>query len=306
MITIDRQSDIPIFRQLVQQLRFLIATGRMDATHPLPSTRSLAKTLGISFHTVRKAYSALEQEGVLEATVGSGYRVRDPSPLLKSDRMEQGAALMSDALRELIGLGLESSEIEYLFEEQLSLVESGLESEKIVFASLSLEVAEACAKQLAHAIQRPVEAVTLDGLERHRDADVVVAEFRDIVAVRERLPQSTAVGVTTRLNPEGLDDLSRLLPTETVGLVCRDPQSVVYLSTRIKFDAGFAGQIVATTVGAVPEDVSEFARRIDLLAYTPSASRRLHRSTIDTRTTRVTVEVDRESVASVTASLPAD
>ena len=52
-ITIRRTSKTPVHEQLVEQLRYLIASGHYQIDQPLPSTRVLAKQLSISFHTVR-------------------------------------------------------------------------------------------------------------------------------------------------------------------------------------------------------------------------------------------------------------
>ena len=74
MITIDRTSNIPVYEQLVEKVRYLIASGQFQIDETLPSTRTLAKQVGVSFHTVRKAYQQLEDEGWLEVRIGSGYR----------------------------------------------------------------------------------------------------------------------------------------------------------------------------------------------------------------------------------------
>ena len=75
MIEIDRSSSASVKDQLVEQLRFYIANGRYKVNEDLPATRKLAEQLGISFHTVRKAYQDLVEEGVLDARKGRGYRV---------------------------------------------------------------------------------------------------------------------------------------------------------------------------------------------------------------------------------------
>lgn len=61
--------------QIRDQIRGLVATGRLAAGERLPSVRQLAADLGIAAGTVAKAYRGLEAEGVLETRVGSGTRV---------------------------------------------------------------------------------------------------------------------------------------------------------------------------------------------------------------------------------------
>jgi len=110
MIQIDRQSDTPVHVQLEKRLRFMIANGDWRPGDLLPPTRRLADQLDISFHTVRKAYGTLSDEGLVESLPGKGYRVLDADPPSKSDRMERGAEVMGSALRELVSLGLDDDE----------------------------------------------------------------------------------------------------------------------------------------------------------------------------------------------------
>ena len=83
MIQIDRTSNIPVHAQLVNKLKFQIADGQYRTGDLLPATRKLADQLDISFHTVRKAYAALQEDGLLEVRTGRGYEVVGSSPLSK-------------------------------------------------------------------------------------------------------------------------------------------------------------------------------------------------------------------------------
>jgi len=66
MITIDLQSEVPLYTQLTNQIIEGIASGRLSSGESLPSVRSLASDLGINMHTVNKAYTALKQDGFVE------------------------------------------------------------------------------------------------------------------------------------------------------------------------------------------------------------------------------------------------
>ena len=305
MISIDPRSSSPIFEQLVKQLRYLIAKGHFDPRKNLPSTRALADTLGISFHTVRKAYQQLEAQGLLRATVGSGYRIENPAPLSPSDRIERGAEILAESLQQLVGLGLTDAEIEYLVDEQLGLLETGSTSREIIFVSPSPEIAETCAEALSRFLQRNVDGRSLAELSDRSDADYVLAEFRNVAGVRVRLPHADVIGISTHLSPEALDRFSRLLPSETLGLLTRDAESIRYLSDRIKRDSGFGGQIVATAVASEDTDLSEFFRGVDLLGFTAATSRRINRITQHKITSvQVAVIPDADSLQSVADALP--
>ncbi len=74
-IAIERGSDKPLYRQLRQALEHEIAVGALDPKQPLPSSRELARELGISRNTVNTAYQELEAEGFVEARPRRGLFV---------------------------------------------------------------------------------------------------------------------------------------------------------------------------------------------------------------------------------------
>jgi GntR family transcriptional regulator/MocR family aminotransferase len=74
-VTIDRGAGVPLYRQLRQALEHEIATGSLDLSRPLPSSRELARELGVSRNTVNTAYAELEAEGFVEARPRRGLFV---------------------------------------------------------------------------------------------------------------------------------------------------------------------------------------------------------------------------------------
>lgn len=83
-IELDLQSEVPIYKQLADQLIEGIASGELSSGQPLPSVRTLAADLGINLHTVNKAYQALKQEGFLEIHRKQGVIVQ-PGSLPSAD-----------------------------------------------------------------------------------------------------------------------------------------------------------------------------------------------------------------------------
>jgi GntR family transcriptional regulator len=70
----------PIYRQMIEQLRRLIAGGQVRAGDGMPSVREVATALGVNPMTVSKAYSLLEGEGLLARRRGMGMIVAERSP----------------------------------------------------------------------------------------------------------------------------------------------------------------------------------------------------------------------------------
>jgi GntR family transcriptional regulator len=75
-LPIDPSSGLPVYRQIMEQVRRMIVAGRLPAGERLPSVRDLAAALGINPLTVGKAYGELERAGALEMRRGLGMFVR--------------------------------------------------------------------------------------------------------------------------------------------------------------------------------------------------------------------------------------
>jgi DNA-binding transcriptional MocR family regulator len=76
-LTIDKHGDVPAYEQIRQQITELVQTGLLAAGAKLPSVRELAKSLGVSVKTVRRAYDELGADNILQTRHGSGTFVTD-------------------------------------------------------------------------------------------------------------------------------------------------------------------------------------------------------------------------------------
>lgn len=275
MLNLDRTLPTPVHNQLADQLRFEIADGRYRVGDALPSTRDLAANLGISFHTVRKVYQELEREGFLVARRGSGYIVKERGPLGKEARMERGATVARDALVRMKSLGLNESEIDYLFQEQGSLLESSREALKLIVALPYSEMAEHCATVIESALQINVYPAPLSALDSHADADAVLVAYPDIQHALRRVSGADIVGLNLSLKSTVLDDVARLPQDAAIALVVRDDDAVRPLMNEIRTATGYSGEIVAVSVAESHETLSERMAAADVTLATPACRRKV-------------------------------
>jgi len=71
-IIISSNTSKPIYEQITSQIKAMIMSGELKTGDPIPSMRSLAKTIHVSVITVQKAYEDLQRDGFIETTVGKG------------------------------------------------------------------------------------------------------------------------------------------------------------------------------------------------------------------------------------------
>lgn len=81
-IPLDRQSEIPLYKQIKDYLQQGILSGSLAPDMRLPASRQLAQNLGVNRITVENAYAELESEGLVFSKLGSGTYVLTPDPLL--------------------------------------------------------------------------------------------------------------------------------------------------------------------------------------------------------------------------------
>jgi GntR family transcriptional regulator len=87
-IHISTADGVPIYLQIVNQIKYLVSSGRLSAGEELPPIRSLAEKLVINPNTVARAYRELEGAGIVEKRRTAGTYVSDQgSPLARRERM---------------------------------------------------------------------------------------------------------------------------------------------------------------------------------------------------------------------------
>jgi GntR family transcriptional regulator len=112
---------VPIYLQLMEQVKHAIETGALRPGEQLPGIRPLAEELVINPNTVAKAYRELEHEGVLELRHGAGAFVSTQARDKKtSDKLRAAQPLVVGTVEKLRARGLTDEEIRRLFEAELA------------------------------------------------------------------------------------------------------------------------------------------------------------------------------------------
>src|SRR5947207_15475023 len=103
---IESASRVPIYRQLVAQIREAVARGRLKAEERLPSVRDLSRQLVVNPNTVARVYTELERDGILNTRPGLGVFVAQPrTDLTRRARKDRLVALLDQLLTEAVHPG---------------------------------------------------------------------------------------------------------------------------------------------------------------------------------------------------------
>lgn len=116
-IQINTQDGVPIYLQIVNQVKYLVSAGRLNPGDELPPIRSLAEKLIVNPNTIARAYRELEIAGVVEKRRTAGtYISAEGSRLAKRERTK----ILSGRIDQLLA---ESNQMDVSYEELLKLID---------------------------------------------------------------------------------------------------------------------------------------------------------------------------------------
>ncbi|UCF62282.1 MAG: GntR family transcriptional regulator [Anaerolineaceae bacterium] len=112
-VELDFRSHVPIYVQIVERIKHLVATEALKPGDQLPTVRQLAADLRVNFNTIARAYRILDEAGVISTQQGRGTYVLEPLPPERATRLRQAAldALVRSFLVEADRLGFEPDEV---------------------------------------------------------------------------------------------------------------------------------------------------------------------------------------------------
>ncbi len=289
-------------KYIADRIRLMIATKQFQVGELLPSTRQLGQQLETSFHTVRKAYHILADEGLVRSEKGHGFIVeRQNTTLDKSDRLEIGSDKMRKLLEELIGYGLDETEIDELFQEQLSYMDWPDRIESCASIGETNELGQ----MLAEAVKKEVGVRSTVLNENQYNKTVgydalfvpiqLVNKFRDFAESGRLLP------VVFGFNPDILLSIVDRAAIETIGLVTSEEKTIPKIINHLKTSISFEGSFVAgATYG---KSLPLFVRDTDLILYTSQSEKLVEEKIPERRRIKLEYKISRRSADTIRAEL---
>jgi GntR family transcriptional regulator len=124
-------SNVPIYRQITDQVRKAVATSALSPGEQLPSVRALAELLVINPNTVARAYADLTHEGVLESQTGKGLFVAERRQKYSlAERLRRLDAALDALIHEVLFLDFQTEEIMARLRAKLSELEADVPFKK--------------------------------------------------------------------------------------------------------------------------------------------------------------------------------
>lgn len=116
VLTVDPRSGVPIYLQVIEQVKRSVAIGVLAAGEQLPTVKQLALDLTINPNTVAKAYRELERDGVIETSPGRGSFVKSNGvrDTTKAAALDVARDAIEGAVREAKSIGLGAEDIRSL------------------------------------------------------------------------------------------------------------------------------------------------------------------------------------------------
>lgn len=118
-LKINPNSDTPLYQQIIQSIKQQVANGQLKAGSQIPTIRALAAQLGIHVNTVARAYTALDQKGVISVQQGRGTYITEwpDHAKMREERHAELHRLIGYTVVEALSLGYSHEEIEGAFAE---------------------------------------------------------------------------------------------------------------------------------------------------------------------------------------------
>lgn len=263
-------------KHIADRIRLMIATNQFQVGEQLPSTRELGRQLEASFHTVRKAYQALQEEGLIEGHPGRGFRVTRQKTLLdKAQRLETGAGKVRSLIEELIGYGLDETEIESLFEEQLTYQEWPERIHSSVVVAETREIAQMISDTILREVGLKTDSASVAEVDPSQPEaipfDALFLPVHLYGRYRHLADQIRLLPLQVTFEMDVLLELTERLASETIGLVTAEDATIPVLINSLKQAVQIEGAFLAeATYG---KSLPLFVRTTDRIVYTKGSAK---------------------------------
>lgn len=221
---IDFDSDVPIYQQLVDEIRSAIKMGRLQLGEQLPTVLKMANDSGLARGTVQRAYDELERMGLIKKVQGRGTFVCY-QPLHSGDRKELAMEAIDSMLDRLGELGFSASEVNIFFNLKLRERESRLADVKVAAIECNPENLSQMAEQLRGIEGVDLHSYLLNYVQAYpynlgEEMDLIVTTAEHAAYLQSILPEQKKIArIALRLSPASMAQIVKLQAGQRVGIL---------------------------------------------------------------------------------------
>ena len=221
---VDPAAEVPIYRQLVDEIRSAIKAGKLPTGAQLPTVLAMADSLGLARGTVKRSYDELERLGLVEKVQGRGTFVRYRS-LEAAGRKEQAMAAIDALLDRMEELGFTPAEVNIFLDLKLRERTERLANLKVAVVECNPETLSQLSDQLRGLEGVELYSYLLSHVEAYpynlgEEMDLVVTTVEHAAYIRSILPEERKIArIALRLSPSSMAGIVKLRSGESVGIL---------------------------------------------------------------------------------------
>ncbi len=276
---IERNSDIPVYRQLEKQISSMIKAGNLKPGDKLLPERDLAVKLGISRGTVKKAYEELARDGVVEIIQGKGSFIANDESTAPAGRKERAVSLISGLINDMINMKFSFRETATLFQVLLMERERKLERFHIAVIDCNPEALTIFEKQILYVSQMKIQKYLLDDVKKMAEPSKTFREFDLILTTTTHyeelvglLPELKERLIKAAVSPgqQTIIEIASIPKGRRIGIFCSSRQFRDIIAERLK-TFKIEGDLLRSAFEENANDMEMFLDGLDYLIVPPDS-----------------------------------
>jgi len=242
-LQINKNSNMPVYRQIIEGVTTLIKAGKILPGDKLPSERELAIQFGLARGTIKKAYEKLAVNNVIEMIHGRGSFVSFKQDVVETGRKDKAIQMIDRLITRLEHLNFSYREIGNLFDLKIMEREMHLENFFIAAVDCNPECLDLFERQLGHLAQVNVGKFLLDEVSNSEDPQAKLSSYELIVTTSTHyseligmLPQmkDKIMQIVLSSSQEAVINLAKISSTQKIGIVCNSKKFKEIIRTQLK------------------------------------------------------------------------
>jgi DNA-binding transcriptional regulator YhcF (GntR family) len=241
-VVLDHSSDIPAYRQLIEQITSLVRSGALKAGDRVPPERELSRQLAIARGTIAKAYQELARSGILDITPGRGSFVSSRQDVIPANRMQRAVQAIHALVDELTEMRFSSREIKTTVDLVLLEREEQFDNFHLALIDCSPEALSLFSRQLGLLSRIDLKTMLLDDLLSGPEPDKRLSQFDLILTTATHYSEllGVAQGVRDKLvqvvvspSQETIISLAGLKPSHSLGILCQSDKFLAIIKAKL-------------------------------------------------------------------------